>query len=166
MRSTHGSTPTPKRTSSSTAYAYPRTGGCQETPSKSPHILPVPSLTRLMTGGEFNPLKDTNKTSHNELLYQEPLQPALEPRPFLNTTAYEPGNFPRATLGYHTPTQAFNELIATTHRHRTLIKSPATILSQRSIASEKTDSNMTKQEINYQQRRRRIRLSKSRLTND
>ena len=34
---------------------------------------------------------------------------------YLDAIAYEPGNCPRATLGYRTPTEAFNELIATTH---------------------------------------------------
>ena len=48
--------------------------------SKSPHILPMPSLTRLTTGGVLNPLKNTTNTSHNELLHQDPLQPPLEPR--------------------------------------------------------------------------------------
>ena len=51
-----------------------------QTISKSPHILPMPSLTRLTTGGVLNPLKNTTNTSHNELLHQEPLQPPLEPR--------------------------------------------------------------------------------------
>ena len=37
-----------------------------------------------------------------------------------NAIAYEPGNCPRVTLGYRTPTEAFNQLIATTHRHRRL----------------------------------------------
>ena len=35
--------------------------------------------------------------------------------PYLDAIAHEPGNCPRATLGYYTPTHAFNELIATTH---------------------------------------------------
>ena len=52
-----------------------------QTISKSPHILPMPSLTRLTTGGVLNPLKNTTNTSHNELLHQDPLQPPLEPRP-------------------------------------------------------------------------------------
>ena len=51
-----------------------------QTISKSPHILPMPSLTRLTTGGVLNPLKNTTNTSHNELLHQDPLQPPLEPR--------------------------------------------------------------------------------------
>jgi len=44
-----------------------------QTISQSPHILPMPSLTRLTTGGVLNPLKNTTNTSHNELLHQEPL---------------------------------------------------------------------------------------------
>ena len=52
-----------------------------QTISKSTHILPMPSLTRLPTGGVLNPLKNTTNTSHNELLHQDPLQPPLEPRP-------------------------------------------------------------------------------------
>ena len=51
-----------------------------QTISKSPHILPMPSLTRLTTGGVLNPLKNTTNTSHNGLLHQDPLQPPLEPR--------------------------------------------------------------------------------------
>ena len=51
-----------------------------QTISKSTHILPMPSLTRLPTGGVLNPLKNTTNTSHNELLHQEPLQPPPEPR--------------------------------------------------------------------------------------
>ena len=54
-----------------------------QTISQSPHILPMPSLTRLPTGGVLNPLKNTTNTSHNELLHQDPLQPPLEPRRFL-----------------------------------------------------------------------------------
>ena len=50
-----------------------------QTISKSPHILPMPSLTRLTTGGVLNPLKNTTKIGHNKLLHQEPLQPPLEP---------------------------------------------------------------------------------------
>ena len=34
---------------------------------------------------------------------------------YLDAIAYELKNYPRATLGYRTPTEAFNELIATTH---------------------------------------------------
>ena len=52
-----------------------------QTISKRAHILPVPSLTRLTTGGVLNPLKNTTKIGHNELLHQEPLQPPLEPSP-------------------------------------------------------------------------------------
>ena len=51
-----------------------------QTISQSPHILPMPSLTRLPTGGVHNPLKNTTNTSHNELLHHNPLQPPLEPR--------------------------------------------------------------------------------------
>ena len=51
-----------------------------QTISQSPHILPMPSLTRLTTGGVLNPTKNTTNTSHNELLHQEPLQPPPEHR--------------------------------------------------------------------------------------
>ena len=44
-----------------------------QTISQSQHILPMPSLTRLTTGGVFNPLNNTTNTSHNKLLLQEPL---------------------------------------------------------------------------------------------
>ena len=53
-----------------------------QTISQSPHILPMPSLTRLTSGGVLNPLKNTTNTSHNELLHQDPLQPPLEPRDY------------------------------------------------------------------------------------
>ena len=55
-----------------------------QTISKSPDILPMPSLTRLTTGGVLNPQKNTTNTSHNELLHQDPLQPPLEPRVWLD----------------------------------------------------------------------------------
>ena len=74
-----------------------------QTISKSPDILPMPSLTRLTTGGVLNPTKNTTNTSH---------------QPYLDTITYEPGNCPRTTLSYHTTTKAFNRLITTTHRHR------------------------------------------------
>ena len=54
-----------------------------QTISKSPNILPMPSLTRLTTGGVLNPLKNTTKIGHNKLLHQEPLQPPLEPRDYI-----------------------------------------------------------------------------------
>jgi len=41
--------------------------------------------------------------------------PITSHQPYLDTIAHEPDNYPRAALGYHTPTHAFNELIATTH---------------------------------------------------
>ena len=41
--------------------------------------------------------------------------PITSHQPHLDAIAYEPGNCPRATLDYRTPTEAFNELIATTH---------------------------------------------------
>ena len=72
-----------------------------QTISKSPDILPMPSLTRLTTGGVLNPLKNTTNTSHNELLHQDPLQPPLEPRGY--DAARELNNCSRGTLGYHTP---------------------------------------------------------------
>ena len=36
-------------------------------------------------------------------------------QPYLDAIGYELNNCPRATLGYRTPTEAFNQLIATTH---------------------------------------------------
>ena len=50
-----------------------------QTISKSPDILPLPSLRRLPTGGVLNPLKNTTNTSHNKHLHQDPLQPPPEP---------------------------------------------------------------------------------------
>ena len=41
--------------------------------------------------------------------------PITSHQPYLDAIAYEPDNCPRATLDYRTPTEAFNELIATTH---------------------------------------------------
>ena len=41
--------------------------------------------------------------------------PITSHQPYLDAIAYEPGNCPRVTLGYRTPTEAFNQLIATTH---------------------------------------------------
>lgn len=41
--------------------------------------------------------------------------PITSHQPYLDAIAHETGNCPRATLGYCTPTEAFNQLIATTH---------------------------------------------------
>ena len=41
--------------------------------------------------------------------------PITSHQPYLDAIAYELNNCPRATLGYRTPTEAFNQLIATTH---------------------------------------------------
>jgi len=41
--------------------------------------------------------------------------PITSHQPYLDAIAYELGNCPRATLGYRNPTEAFNQLIATTH---------------------------------------------------
>lgn len=60
-----------------------------QTISKSPDILPMPSLTRLTTGGVLKPLKNTTNTSHNELLHQDPLQPPLEPRDALDSLGFD-----------------------------------------------------------------------------
>ena len=40
--------------------------------------------------------------------------PITSHQPYLDAIAYELNNCPRATLGYRTPTQAFNEIIAAT----------------------------------------------------
>ena len=70
-----------------------------QTISKSPYILPMPSLTRLTTGGVFNTLKDSTTIGHNELLHQETLQPSLEPR---RNTATSP-EYRRAGTQHQTP---------------------------------------------------------------
>lgn len=41
--------------------------------------------------------------------------PITSHQPNLDAIAYKPGSCPQSPLGYPTPTQAFNELIATTH---------------------------------------------------
>jgi len=41
--------------------------------------------------------------------------PITSHQPYLDTITHEPGNCPRTTPDYHTPTHAFNELITTTH---------------------------------------------------
>ena len=41
--------------------------------------------------------------------------PITSHQPHIDAIAYEPGNCPKAPLGYRTPTEAFNQLIATTH---------------------------------------------------
>ena len=66
-----------------------------QTISKSPDILPLPSLRRFTTGGVLNPLKNTTNTGHNELLHQDPLQPPLEPRGRFESRAVccAPSNF-------------------------------------------------------------------------
>ena len=51
-----------------------------QTINKRAHILPIPSLTHLTTGGTLNPLKNTTNTSHNKHLHQDPSQPPPEPR--------------------------------------------------------------------------------------
>ena len=43
--------------------------------------------------------------------YQTKGTPITSHQPYLNAIADEPGNCPRATLGYPTPTEAFNQLI-------------------------------------------------------
>lgn len=73
-----------------------------QTISKSPHILPMPSLTRLTSGGVLNPLKNTTNTSHNELLHQDPLQPPLEPR----LPAYAVRAAPSHVVGAHSTESA------------------------------------------------------------
>lgn len=41
--------------------------------------------------------------------------PNTSHEPNLDTITDEPGNYPRAALGYRTPTQALNRLVTTTH---------------------------------------------------
>ena len=64
-----------------------------QTISKSPDILPLPSLRRFTTGGVLNPLKNTTNTGHNELLHQDPLQPPLEPRWAIDEGMHVGGGF-------------------------------------------------------------------------
>ena len=63
--------------------------------------------------------RGTNENT-NRLIrrYRPKGTPTTSHQPYLDAIAYEPGNCPRATLDYRTPTKAFNQLIATTHRHR------------------------------------------------
>ena len=56
--------------------------------------------------------ENTNRLIHSYLPTGTPI---TSHQPYLDAIAYEPGNCPRATLGYRTPTEAFNQLIATTH---------------------------------------------------
>ena len=63
------------------------------------------------------PQEDAHRARH--LLALAPVDaqetPSTSHQPYLDAIAYELNNCPRATLGYRTPTEAFNELIATTH---------------------------------------------------
>ena len=60
--------------------------------------------------------RGTNENTNRLIRRYLPKEPPITShQPYLDAIAHEPGNCPRATLGYHTPTQAFNELIATTH---------------------------------------------------
>jgi len=56
--------------------------------------------------------ENTNRLIHSYLPTGTPI---TSHQPYLDAIADEPGNCPRATLGYRTPTEAFNQLIATTH---------------------------------------------------
>ena len=105
-----------------------------QTISKSAHILPMPSLTRLTSGGVLNPLKNTTKIGHNKLLHQEPLQPPLEPRqPAATILATMPTDAALENAWYHAcqthqatgtipgwgDAICFNELHHTTPYHNT-----------------------------------------------
>ena len=76
---------------------------------------------RRWRGGVFRsppqPLGERNHENTNRLIhrYLPKGTPITSHQPYLDVIAYEPGNCPRATLGYRTPTVAFNQLIATTH---------------------------------------------------
>ena len=63
------------------------------------------------------PQEDAHRARHLLALAQVDAQetPSTSHQPYLDAIAYELNNCPRATLGYRTPTEAFNELIATTH---------------------------------------------------
>ena len=61
--------------------------------------------------------RGTNENTNHRLIrrYLPKGTPITSHQPYLDAIAYEPDNCPRATLGYCIPTEAFNELIATTH---------------------------------------------------
>ena len=60
--------------------------------------------------------RGTNENTNRRIRrYLSKGTPITSRQPYLDAIAYEPGNCPRVTLGYRTPTEAFNQLIATTH---------------------------------------------------
>ena len=87
-------------------------------PGNGPPPAPHPRHRR---GGVLRsppqPLGERNQRKHQPAHPPLPAQrnPITSHQPYLDAIAYELNNCPRATLGYRTPTEAFNELIATTH---------------------------------------------------
>ena len=88
---------------------------------QGPEMAPPPPTPhpRHGRGGVFRsppqPLGERNQRKHQPAHPPLPAQRNPHHQPYLDAIAYEPGNCPRAALDYHTPTEAFNQLIATTH---------------------------------------------------
>ncbi len=60
--------------------------------------------------------RGTNENTNRLIRHYPPTgTPITSHHPYLDAIAYELNNCPRATLDYHTPTEAFNQLITTTH---------------------------------------------------
>ena len=94
----------------------------------------MPSLTRLTTGGVLNPLKNTTKIGHNELLHQEPLQPPLEPRVHCVITGFDrgaPHEKARPVLFTYLSPKALPEAVPVDHINPYLVEGPDIFVDKR-----------------------------------